>query len=295
MVEVSVRTVQGRFLMRPRAKINDLILGVLGRAQAKYGVVIYVFTFLSNHYHMLLNVRDAKQLSRFMGFLDANIAKEVGPIVSWSGHFWGRRYHSAILDPDEATQVERFRYILSNSCKEGLVASPLKWEGVAAVRAICQGRESLHGTWYDRTAAYRARCKGDLERFASRETVRLSPLPCWQHLDSGEQRERARAIVREIELETKSTHRRHRTKPLGMHYVKSRHPHERPESFRRSPAPRFHAATREGRWRLRRVIASIVSAYREAATRLKEGDLGAQFPTGCFPPPRPFVASCAPG
>ena len=29
-------------------------------------------------------------------------------------------------------------------------------------------------------------------------------------------------------------------------------------------------------------------AYRDAADRLREGDRGAAFPNGCFPPPLPF-------
>ena len=30
-------------------------------------------------------------------------------------------------------------------------------------------------------------------------------------------------------------------------------------------------------------------AYREAAEKLKAGDLNAAFPSGCFPPPMPFI------
>jgi hypothetical protein len=38
MVEVTMRTVHGRFLLRPSRTVNDLNVGVIGRAQGKYGM-----------------------------------------------------------------------------------------------------------------------------------------------------------------------------------------------------------------------------------------------------------------
>ena len=48
LVEITSRTQHGRFLMCPSEKINDLILRVLGQAQAMYGVALHSFCFLSN-------------------------------------------------------------------------------------------------------------------------------------------------------------------------------------------------------------------------------------------------------
>jgi Transposase IS200 like len=295
LVEVSARTLQGRFLLRPVPEVNEIILGVLGRAQAKYGVVIHLFVFLSNHYHMLLSVQNAKQLSRFMAFVDANIAKEVGRLVGWQGRFWGRRYHCALVNGDEATLIERMRYILSNSCKEGLVSSPLQWGGVSAARAICEGRESLEGVWYDRTAEYRARLRGEAHRFPSIETVHLSPIPCWADLDQEQQQIRTLELVRDIERDADSMHRERNSKPMGMKAVRRQNPHDKPKNFRPSPAPLFHAATREGRRQLREAFRLFVAAYRLAAEQLRAGNVGVRFPAGSFPPPRPFVETFAPG
>ena len=49
LVEITSRTLHGRFLMRPSEKVNDLILGVLGRAQAMYNIAVHAFIFMSNH------------------------------------------------------------------------------------------------------------------------------------------------------------------------------------------------------------------------------------------------------
>ena len=50
LVEVTCRTVQGRFLLTPSNELNEIILGALGRAQELYPVGICAFAFASNHY-----------------------------------------------------------------------------------------------------------------------------------------------------------------------------------------------------------------------------------------------------
>ena len=78
LVEITTRAQHGRFLLRPSDESNDLILGVLGRAQAKYNVAVHAFSFMSNHHHTLISVRSVQQMSRFVGFLNGNLAKELG-------------------------------------------------------------------------------------------------------------------------------------------------------------------------------------------------------------------------
>ena len=58
LVEVSCRTIQSRYLLRPCPALNEIILGILGRAQRLYPVQICGFVFLSNHYHLTLWVPD---------------------------------------------------------------------------------------------------------------------------------------------------------------------------------------------------------------------------------------------
>ena len=48
LVEVTVRTIQSRLLLRPGPAVNEIILGVLGRAQRLYGVACVSVVFLSN-------------------------------------------------------------------------------------------------------------------------------------------------------------------------------------------------------------------------------------------------------
>ena len=83
IVEVTTRTLQGRLLLKPSPELNELILGIVGKAQALYGMAIHAFAFLSTHAHFLLSPTDAGQLAVFMQFINANVAKEVGRLHCW--------------------------------------------------------------------------------------------------------------------------------------------------------------------------------------------------------------------
>ncbi len=94
LVEVTVRTSQSRLLLRPGPAVNEIILGVLGRAQRLYPVRCCSVVFMSNHWHALLQVDDALQLARFMQHVDGNLSAEIGrpEIHDWPHAMWSRRY-----------------------------------------------------------------------------------------------------------------------------------------------------------------------------------------------------------
>jgi hypothetical protein len=158
LVEVTCRTIQGRLLLRPSADLNDVVVGVLGRAQRLYPVEICAVIFLSNHYHLLLRVPDARCLADFMGYVNSNLAREVGRLADWRDKIWSRRYQSIPVSHEEAAQAGRFRYLLAHGCKEGLVNRPEEWPGVHSVRSLLCG-ETLRGYWFDRTKEYAARSR----------------------------------------------------------------------------------------------------------------------------------------
>ena len=69
LVEVTCRTIHSRFLLRPSRELNEIIVGVLARAQRTYPIRICGYSFVSSHFHLLLDVDDARQLREFFPFL----------------------------------------------------------------------------------------------------------------------------------------------------------------------------------------------------------------------------------
>jgi len=291
LVEVTCRTLQGRFLLKPTEELRAIVIGVLARSQKHYPVDLHGFVFLSNHYHILLSAESALQLARFMNYLNSNLAREAGRLHGWKEKFWGRRYQAIVISEEEASQVDRLRYLLSHGCKEGLVGRPGEWPGAHCVKAMVEG-QPLQGLWFDRTREYAARVRGeefDRLEYATTETIRLVALPCWGQLSKRRYRTRVDDLVQEIEKETANRHAKGGTRPLGVSAVLAQVPHARPPRLKKTRAPTFHAATRTAHRELVEAYAWFLGAYRDAAKKLGRGDFRASFPEGSFPPRLPFV------
>lgn len=292
LVEITLRTMQGRLLLRPTRATARTIAGVIGRAQRRSAMEIHAVVAMGNHLHLLIRPRDAQQMASFMNHVGSNVARKVGKLVGWREKFWGRRYRAIVVSDEEEAQVARLRYLLAHGAKEGFVLSPSDWPGLHAARPLVDGSMTIDGIWHDATAAYRDRAVG-IEKPSSAydepETIHLSPLPCWAHLSSSVSRSRVAEMVEDIEHETTERHRRAETAPTGAHFVLACDPHEKPRTVKRSPAPMFHAASKKAWSLLRDAYARFVVAYREAAERLRRDESPVSFPSGCFPPALPFV------
>ena len=117
LVEITTRTMQGRLLLRPSPELNDLVLGVIGKAQDTYQMTIHAFVVMSNHAHLLVSPSSAQQLARFMQFVNANIAKVVARLHDWPERVWSRRYRAIPVVDDEAAHA-RIRYQLSHGAND---------------------------------------------------------------------------------------------------------------------------------------------------------------------------------
>jgi REP element-mobilizing transposase RayT len=290
VVEVTARTVASRFLLRPDRKTNELVLGVIGRAQHLYGVRIFALTVMSNHLHALVQVDHAAQLAAFMQHALANIAKEVGRHHRWLGPFWSRRYRSIVV-ADAESQSARLRYVLCQGLKEGLVDRVEQWPGVSCFKALTMG-QVLRGIWHDRSAEYEARRRGTKsEPGATEQTyeVQLSVLPAHAGMGIEEYRLFVCDLVREEESAAAVSRADTGKRGVrGARRVLRQNPHATPGHSDHSPAPFVHAACGTVRTAFRAAYAAFVDAFALAATALRAGKTAA-FPEGAFPPSAPFV------
>jgi REP element-mobilizing transposase RayT len=287
---VTCRTVHGRYLLLPSPLRDEIVLGVLARALARYGARCISFAFMSSHYHLLLEVDSALQLSRTMNYFNSKLAKEIGRLTDWRDKVWSRRYQAIPVSQEDVAQIARFKYVLSHGVKENLVAHLRDWPGVHAVRALLDG-VSLEGRWFNRTLEYAARRRGeafDKLKYSTPETVKLEPLPCWRHLEPEQRKKLIAALVKEIEDKAAAMRKRDGVEVAGVDAVLAHHPHDRPEKLKKGPAPLFHAATKEMRQFLWGLYAEFVSRFRDAADKLRAG-VEAIFPAGSFPPALPYV------
>ena len=297
LVEITTRTLQGRLLLKPSPELTDLILGVIGKAQALYGMTIHAFVFLSTHAHFLVSPSSAGQLARFMQFVNANIAKEVARLHDWPERLWSRRYRAIPVVDDQAAHA-RIRYQLSHGAKEGLVAAAGDWPGPNCIATLTHG-DLLRGTWHDRTAEYRARAAAkDVKpgEFATSFDVKLSPLPCVRAMTEDARQAHYRRVVREIDAAAYSANKEKGRTPLGVEKILAQDPHHRPKAPDRSPAPLVHAYDDEKRDQYLHAYRVFVINFRAGVDSMKNKakqiiDL---FPDWAFPPALPFKTAAAP-
>ena len=294
-MEITAKTLQGRFLLRPSRALGDVVAGILGRASREKKVPIYAAAVMSNHYHLLARFDDAEHMAEFMCFVNGNLAKEVKRLTGWEHKIWRRRYGAIPVSDEEGAQVGRMRYILAHGVKEGLVKRVTDWPGVHCAEYLMSG-EALAGHWYDRTAEYRARHAGKRfgkHDFAEREELIFAKLPCWKEMSDEDYRAAITEMVADVEAEARVAMALSGRRVMGAKRVLRQKPFAKPkkagQEAKKRPAPLVHAATAEVRKAWIAGYRLFEAAYRAAAERLKKGERDVRFPDGCFPPGLPFV------
>ena len=296
LFEITTRTLQSRFLLKPSPELNEIVLGILGRALALYpDIKLHCFVFLSNHYHMLLSCPDTERMSKFMGFLNGNLAKEAGRLAEWREKLWSRRFQAIPVLDDEKMR-ERIRYICAHGVKENLVSDPGLWPGAHCIHALTKG-EKLRGVWFDRTAEYNARRRGisfDKYEFSTTYEVPLTPFPGWEGMEEPQRQHEIRKMVDEITAENRARMEQEGKQPLGTHEVTLQGPHQQPLQTSKRPAPLCHTSIGTMRKGFRKLYREFVGNFRDAVERIRSGESAVRFPSASFPPALAYVGWSAP-
>jgi putative transposase len=105
-----------RFNQRQATRI---VFKALTQSAEKYKVLVHHIILLSNHYHIIATATE-KNLHRFMQYFNSRVAVRYNKLVRRSGHLWGDRYGSCIIDTDEY-YLACVRYIYRNPKRAGMV------------------------------------------------------------------------------------------------------------------------------------------------------------------------------
>lgn len=200
--EVTIRARDGRFAFDPNdVALRERIYGVIAEAARLYGVAIFVFHFMSNHYHALYGYSSPEQLVLFLAYLHGNLAKLANEVEGLRGPFWCKPKVVAVSVDAESTE-RRFRYILGQAVRANLCRHPGEFPGASAVDALLYGSK-LVGRKLDRSQRCRDahRLVGGAKPDAAYEThveVPLAVPPCWADLSQTERRGLYQRMAQEI-------------------------------------------------------------------------------------------------
>ena len=282
---VTVRCFQGRLLLRPSARTNDVLAGGLARGARLYSVELFAFVFASNHFHMIVRAQEGT-LPQFMRFFLSNVSKKVGRLARWRGAFWERRYSAEPIIDDEAL-LGRVRYVLAHGVKERLVRRCQEWPGLSSLKMML-GSTTRTVKWFNWTKRWADRKQLGRDRFddelVEEEQLTLAVLPSLAARSTIARRRIYQQAIDEIEHEASLDP----SPVLGVRGVLEQPPQFRPSRPARRPRPLCHASSRGLRDLFRERYRAFVALYLEASREWRRGIVTALFPEGAI---RPFLWS----
>jgi REP element-mobilizing transposase RayT len=103
-------------------KDYDYFYGLLEYIHEKYGIVVYAYCLMSNHYHLFLQTPQSN-LSKAMRQLDGNHTQKFNKRYSRVGPLFQGRYKAVLLDADSYS-LQLAKYIHLNPVKAKIVQKP---------------------------------------------------------------------------------------------------------------------------------------------------------------------------
>jgi len=240
-----------------------------------YGIEIFAYTFLSNHYHLLVRAPRGN-LWLFAQAINREIARRINFYRKREGTVWARRYDVQIVI-EEPDQLEALLYIVCNAVGHGLVRHPKHWPGLSSYHQLRTGK------------ARRFRFKKySLKNQESVHELLLTPLPA---LGCSTLAEQWTVLENEIRKRVRLLHSERGKKPfLGKAKILKQNPFSRPKEVKRSARPLCYTKSLQALHWFRRFYRQLKQVYIEASYRYRRGEFPVCFPPLTFPPP----AHCVP-
>ena len=169
---ITNRCLESRFFFAPGGsdEVSLTCLQLLGSAQARYGVEIFGFVLMCNHFHLIARAPKLN-LSEFMCHFQTQLAKFINGYRGRCGTVFPKRFDAVHVADDEALLAATL-YLLENPTRAGLVEHPEGWPlaishetyrggrtgygGVAVTKL--PGFETLEGQQRELGALLRATC-----------------------------------------------------------------------------------------------------------------------------------------
>jgi len=275
--------------MLPREKINLIIAAWFAKALVLYGqgLKVYAFTFLSNHFHLLIEDTTGS-LAQFMCYFQGNVARAINKDLGRHGKFWGREYDDVIVD-GEAEFWDRYGYTMCNAVKSGLVDKASEWVGFNSLEGALTAKKYSFEV-LNLTKFHNARRQGKKvteDEFMETFEFELSPPPMWSGKTKEEQEELTREFVESAEQAYRA--RRENKRPLGVRGVFRQSPFDRPENPSFRPRIKVLSFDKQRRKELLEGYRQFNGLYREIIggfyiAAMKGRRPAVEWPEGSYPP-----------
>jgi putative transposase len=269
------RCSERRFFLRPDSLVTNAFWYCLGWAAEKHGMILHAAVALSNHVHVVATDPHGVYpdfLRDFHGLL----ARVVNATRGRWEHFWDANQPSAVLLEDQAAQLDKVVYTLTNPV--GLVERAADWPGATSLHAVLSGT-----TVVAKRPEHFFRTEDAGGAMPATVEVTFSPPPAFSELPIGDYRSPVTERVDSVETEAAAARRTTRTTVLGRRRILAQRWFDKPSDAepRRQLSP--NVACRDKWLRIERLQLNkrFQEIYRAARHAFRAG-FEAIFPRGTW-------------
>jgi len=288
----TIRTQHSRLWFINNPKLEQWILAYLARYQELYGITIYAFVIMGNHYHLLAKFPRSNKAAFFQAF-NAIIAKLTNCHVDAfeGGRLWARRVRVQAVPRNEDIEHEFF-YCTLNPVSSGLTRTLSSYRSYSSFTDAVYDRRKTYTVinW----AKYNDRKRFDPnlkpQDFASKHTLIYSRLPGYEQMTKAEY---LKLMHKKLEENRQKAIEKRLSEGKGFATAESlakqtpgAKPHSSKTSKRDSLRPLILTLCMETKEHFLSWYFSMLDAYRLASRRFRAGDSLQDFPLGTYQPPR---------
>jgi putative transposase len=269
------RCSERRFFLRPDTLVTNAFWYCLGWAAEKHGMLLHGALALSNHVHVVAT--DSRGVyPDFLRDFNGLLARVINAARGRWEHFWDANQASVVLLEDEAAQLDKLVYTLTNPV--GLVDKAADWPGATSVAAVLNGT-----TIVAKRPEHFFRNENAGGGMPATVELSFSPLPALRELPVRDYRALVKERIESVETEAAAARRTARTTVLGRRRILAQRWFDKPsdEEPRRQLSP--NVAGRDKWLRIERLQLNkhFQEIYRAARDAFRAG-LDAIFPDGTW-------------
>jgi putative transposase len=99
---------------------------IVKKAKRVFGVKLFAYCLMPNHFHMVVLPAKAEHLSKWMQWIMTSYVRRYHRDYGTNGHLWQGRFKSFIVQQDEHL-IRLMRYVEGNPVRAGLVNTSKEW------------------------------------------------------------------------------------------------------------------------------------------------------------------------
>ena len=293
---ITCRTQLSRLWFVNNNELALAILSYLAKYYQFFGVTLYAFVIMGNHYHLIAQF-PLKNRAGFMRAFNSIIQKLVKRHVKEfeGGTLWGRRYSAEVL-PNKEDVSHYALYAWLNCVISGLA---LRLSDYASYNSFSDSARRIKRIfrvvdWTGYNNRKRHNSKLSIKDCTKEYTLEFARLPGCETMTDRDYCQHLHCLLEKRRIKEVTKRQEEGKGFAGVEELKRTRPGDKPQttktSSRESRRPvvlTLCAITRKAflEWYF-----GVVAAYKEASRRYRAGDYGVEFPPGTYKPPLFSVA-----